>query len=83
MSATIEVNEQTARNLYSLARDKGMSVDDLLLAYVPGLSPSVAPNGKESQVDRIDAFVAWAKRHSTTTPLLSDDAVSRSSFYDE
>jgi hypothetical protein len=33
--------------------------------------------------ERASAFRAWAEGHSRTTPLLSDDAVSRESFYGE
>ena len=33
--------------------------------------------------ERAAAFRAWAESHSRTTPLLSDDAISRESFYGE
>lgn len=80
MGTMIEVKPETARQLQSLAAGKGVSVDDLLRVYVPGL----ATNGNlaSSQADKVDSFIEWAKNHPTGTPPLSDEAVSRRSFYE-
>lgn len=80
MIATIEINSETAKKLLSIAQSKGVSVDELLSVYVPGL----AANGSLSisQADKVDSFIEWAKNHPTNTPPLSDDAVSRRSIYE-
>jgi Arc/MetJ-type ribon-helix-helix transcriptional regulator len=47
----------------------------------------VVAAGVEAIRQRLDArewlreFRAWVQSHSTTTPLLSDEAISRDSFY--
>ena len=83
MSATIEVKEETASQLRSLAQHKGISVDDLLRAYVPGLTTNGSSDGRKSQADKITDFIEWAKSHPTNTPLLSEEAIRRRSFYEE
>jgi hypothetical protein len=81
MSATIEVTSDTARKLLSIAQSKGISVDDLLHAYVPGLALNGSSAGM-SAGERAKAFREWAESHRRDLPPLSDDAVSRSSFYE-
>jgi hypothetical protein len=39
------------------------------------------PLTDEERQARIDRFLAWADRHATGTPLLSDDAISREAIY--
>lgn len=80
MGTMIEVKPETAKQLHSLAAGKGVSVDDLLRVYVPGLTTN--GNIASGQADKIDSFIEWAKNHPTTAPLLSDEAVSRKSFYE-
>jgi hypothetical protein len=74
MNATIEVKEETARQLRSLAQHKGISVDDLLRAYVPGLLTNGSSDGRKGQADKIADFIEWAKSHPTNTPLLSEES---------
>ena len=81
MSVTIEVNSDTARKLRSIAESKGISVDDLLHAYVPGLTAN-GSSPEMSAGERAKAFREWAESHRRDLPLLSDDAVSRKSFYE-
>lgn len=80
MGSVIEVKPETANRLHTMAAGKGVSVDELLRAFVPGL----VPNGTaaSSQGDKVALFVHWARTHPTDTPLLSDESVSRKSFYE-
>lgn len=80
MGTMIEVKPETAKKLHSLAAGKGVSVDELLRVYVLGLTAN--GNLTSSQADKVDSFIEWAKNHPTNTPLLSDEAVSRRSFYE-
>ena len=81
MSATIEVKHETAQKLLSIAQSEGVSVDELLNIYVPGLTPSRSSNGT-SAAERSKAFREWAENHRRDIPTLSDVAVSRKSFYE-
>lgn len=81
MSTTIEVKHETAKKLLSIAKSEGVSVDDLLRIYVPGLTPSSSSNGT-SAAERSKAFREWAESHRRDIPPLSDEAVSRKSFYE-
>ena len=43
----------------------------------------IATEQTSTPQERAKAFRAWAESHSHNTPLLSDDAISRESFYGE
>ena len=79
MRAALDVDEKTATKLRELARASGMSVDQLLAIYVPGLAPS-QPN-VDGRSDPLAAFEEWAESFSQDAPPLSDDAISRTSVY--
>jgi hypothetical protein len=79
MSAAIEVKTETAEKLLNLAKKEGVSVDELLKIYVPGLAGTSADgNATEHSL----AFRKWAESHRRDIPPLSDEAVSRKSFYE-
>jgi hypothetical protein len=83
MSAVLEIRAETAKKLASLAETKGVTVDELLYACVPGLAGN--GNGGDttaSQSERVRSFIEWAKVHPTGKPLLSDEAISRRSIYE-
>lgn len=78
MSTVIEVKSETAERLLSLARTEGLSVDELLRVHVPHLFSPVP----QSPAEQAKAFREWAESHRRDLPPLSDDAVSRKSFYE-
>ena len=78
-SATIEVKHETAKKLLSIAQNEGVSVDELLRIYVPGLT---TPSNGMSAAEGSKAFREWAESHRRDIPPLSDEAVSRKSFYE-
>lgn len=80
MSAINEVEPETAQSLLDLAKSKGISVDELLRASVAKGSLAKSNNGL-GHSERAQAFRAWAAGHSTSTPLLSDEAISRKTIY--
>ena len=82
MSAVIEVKAETAKKLVSLAQTKGVTVDELLDAYVPGLAGNGSTDAAASQTEKLQSFIEWAKNHPTGKPLLSDEAMSRRSIYE-
>jgi hypothetical protein len=80
MSAVVEIKAETAKRLESLAQKNGVTVDELLYAYVPGL----ANNGSDAaaQSDKVKAFIEWARMLPSDAPPLSDEAISRRSIYE-
>ena len=82
MSAVVEMKAETARKLASLAQTKGVTVDELLYACVPGLAANGNGGDTTSPGDKIQSFIEWAKMHPTGKPLLSDEAISRRSIYE-
>ena len=81
MRTALELERKTAEKLRQLAEAQKLSVEQLLVAYVPGLAPGETDqNGVEAE-DKTRAFEEWAASFSCDSPPLSDDAISRSSIY--
>ncbi len=81
MRITLDVDEETGRKLRELAAAKGVSVEQLLATYVPGLRQ---PGGNGADADgTVLAFEQWAESFPQEAPPLSDEAVSRTSIYRE
>ncbi len=79
MRTTLEVEERTAKRLRELAATSGVSIDQILAAYVPGLHQ---PGGNGTDANgAVRAFEQWAESFPEQAPPLSDEAVSRGSFY--
>ena len=78
MRTKLDVDEKTAAKLRELAAARGVSVDQVLATYVPGLRPSEAGNDAN---DPLAAFEQWADSFTEDSPALSDEAVSRRSIY--
>ncbi|MBL9171766.1 MAG: CopG family transcriptional regulator [Verrucomicrobiales bacterium] len=83
MRISIEVKAETAKQLQSLAAGKGVSVDELIRVYIPGISTSANHSQQEDQAAKIESFIAWAKSHSRSLPPLPSEAVSRKSYYED
>ncbi len=79
MRHTLEVDEETAKKLRELAAADEVSIDDLLAAHIPGLK-TAGGNGA-AMSDALSALDEWLESFPQDAPPLSDDAISRSSFY--
>jgi hypothetical protein len=82
MSAGVEMKSETIKKLVSLAKTKGVTVEELLYAYVPGLAGNGSTPTETGPSDKIQSFVEWAKKLPTGKPLLSDEAIHRRSIYE-
>ena len=82
MSAVVEMKSEIVSKLVSLARTKGVTVEELLYAYVPGLAGNGSVSTETGQSDKIQSFIEWAKKLPTGKPLLSDEAIHRRSIYE-
>ena len=81
MTVTLNFKPEVEAGLLAQAQASGMTVEAYLLSVVEGaVLPTIQQ--KLSAEERAAAFEAWSKGHSTTTPLLSDYAVSRESIYE-
>jgi hypothetical protein len=81
MSTMLDVDEKTAAKLRELAAAGGVSVQQLLAAYVPGLRPSKTIGNGTGGENAIPAFEEWADSFPQDVPPLPDEAISRASIY--
>jgi hypothetical protein len=65
-----------------LGLERGDEVE-VSVRMAPHHGPQNAIEQALTPQERAKAYRAWAESHSRTTPLLSDDAISRESFYGE
>lgn len=79
MRTKLDVDEKTAAKLRELATASGVSIDQVLATYVPGLG-AIEALGNGAQ-DRLPAFEEWVDSFTEDAPPLSDEAISRSSIY--
>jgi hypothetical protein len=81
MPTLLEVELELASKIQARARERGVSVDVYLRELIDQKgTESESSNGLSSQ-ERVRMLREWASGHSTKTPLLSDDAVSRENTY--
>jgi len=79
----LEVDPEVALKIQARARERGVSVDVYLRELIDQKgTESEKSNGLSSQ-ERVRLLREWASGHSTNTPLLSDDEISRESIYQE
>ncbi|MGO9259620.1 MAG: hypothetical protein ACLQU1_25405 [Bryobacteraceae bacterium] len=83
MTLTLELSPEREAALKAQAQARGMSVEEWLLQLADQLAPpaSIAHLQKTNPQEWMRQFRAWAESHDRTTPLLSDEAVSRESIY--
>jgi len=81
MSTKLDVDEKTAAKLRELAAAGGVTVQQLLATYVPGLSPAKSNGNGAGGESLIPAFEEWADSFPKDVPPLSVEAVSRASIY--
>jgi hypothetical protein len=79
MHSTLEINPETAAKLQSLAKAKNVSIDDLLMTWIPGLQQPAATSVPADKA--VQALEAWIATFPDTPPL-SDEAIGRCSIYE-
>ena len=83
MNVTIELSEGQAATLKVQAEAQGLTVERWLEQVAAQLAPaaSIAHLQKTNPTEWARRFHEWAESHDRTTPLLSEQAVSRDSIY--
>lgn len=83
MTVMLELSPEQQAALTAQAQTRGLSLQQWLLE----LAGQVAPPGSIAHLQTTNPkewarqFHAWAESHDRTTPLLSDEAISRDSIY--
>ena len=83
MNVTIELSEEQAAALKIQADGQGLTIE----RWLERIAEQLAPCGSIAQLQETDPkewarrFHQWAEGHDRTTPLLSDQAISRESIY--
>src|SRR5438552_14311262 len=81
MPTMLEVEPEVASKIQARARERGVSVDVYLRELIDEKrTESERRNGLSSQ-ERVALLRQWASGHSSNTPLLSNDAISRDNIY--
>jgi len=83
MTLTLELSPEREAALKAQAQARGMSIEEWLLDLAEQLAPStsIAHLQKTNPKEWARQFHEWAESHDRTTPLLSDEAISRESIY--
>jgi hypothetical protein len=83
MTVTLELSPERKAALTTQAHARGISLEQWLLELTEQLAPptSIAHLKKTNPQEWARQFHAWAESHDRTTPLLSDEAISRDSIY--
>ena len=81
MLTMLEVEPELASKIQAPLIKRGVSVDVYLRELIDEKgTESERSNGLSSQ-ERVRLLPEWASGHSSDTPLLSDDAISRERIY--
>ncbi len=85
MNVTIELSEEQAAALKVQAEARGLTVERWLEQIAAQLAPStsIAHLQQTNPKEWARRFHQWAEGHDRTTPLLSDQAISRESIYSD
>lgn len=83
MTVTLELSPEQEAALKSQAQSRGISVQELLQEVAEQIAPSSTNSHlqMENPAEWARQFHEWAESHDRTTPLLSDEAISREEIY--
>lgn len=83
MNVTIELSDQQAEALKAQAEAQGLTVERWLGQIAAQFAPStsIAHLQNTAPDEWALQFHEWAESHDRTTPLLSEQAISRESIY--
>lgn len=82
MSATLEIEQETAEQLAAQAKAQGISIDAYLRLLLKSKSASEEPISLSPQ-EKAKLWREWVDNHSIEAPSLSDEALTRESIYAE
>src|SRR5438552_7599454 len=77
MPTMLEVEPEVASKIQARARERGVSVDVYLRELIDEKRTASERSNGLSPQQRVRMLREWASGHSSNTPLLSDEAISR------
>jgi hypothetical protein len=83
MPSVLEVQPDTAEIIAAQAAEQGISVDAYLRLLVEQRQEKSVSQKALSPQEKARLWREWAAGHNPNTPLLSDEAISRESIYEE
>ncbi len=87
MNLTIEIPDEKAAALIAQAAARGLTierwVEEIAGQHAQAQPISIAHLQKADPKEWARQFHAWAESHDRTSPLLSDEALSRESIYSD
>ena len=85
MQLTIELSDEQAAALKVQAAFQGLTIERWLQTIAESHVPphSIAHLQDSNPQEWARRFQEWAESHDRTTPLLSDEAISRESIYEQ
>jgi len=83
MPSVLEVQPDIAAKIAAQAAERGVSVDAYLRLLVEEQQERTASQKALSPQEKARLWREWAASHNPDTPLLSDEAISRESIYEE
>jgi hypothetical protein len=87
MTVILNLPPEKEAKLVAAAQAKGLSTDDLVREALDRIFADAPASAARSLQDELTPeewvrqFDAWVDSHDRTTPLLSDEAISRESIY--
>jgi hypothetical protein len=83
MTLELKMSPEREATLKVLAQARGLTLEQWFLELADQFVPadSIAHLQRTNPAEWMRQFRAWAESHDRTTPLLSDEAVSRESIY--
>ncbi|HXG64373.1 MAG TPA: hypothetical protein VNO70_04650 [Blastocatellia bacterium] len=83
MVTQIEVQQETAERLAAQAQARGLSVDVYLRTLLDSALATSEPRTVMTPQEKARRWQEWVNSLRTDTPILSDEAISRESIYDD
>lgn len=81
MTLKLELTSEIEAGLLAQAKAEGLTLEQFLNRTLQSMAQASAPDTAQTPEAWTRSFHNWVQGHSTTTPLLSDEAVSRDSIY--
>jgi hypothetical protein len=83
MRTALEIEVETAEKINELAKERNVTVEELLSVYIPGLALAHLKDQGGADGDKVEQFEQWVRSFPANTAPLTDDGISRASIYQD
>jgi len=83
MSSILEIQSDIAEQIATQAKARGVSIDEYLRLLLEEQAAKAESQVPLSPQEKARLWREWAASHDPNTPLLSDEAISRETIYEE